>query len=246
MTASCWQYQRKLQLAGIFPTPPLSHDRWRVVDIGYHRAKNFIELFEWLGNVGSAKYCYGLLFGEEIAAAVCYTTPAAPGAFRSLLGDEVGKRVLQLCRGASAPWAPPWAGSLIISRSLRELRIRFGTTAVVAFADPRAGEVGVVYQASNALYLGLTDSRGPGEYVINGRRYHARAVQKHFGTAAHTTLSQVDPTYQRHQRTKKHRYLFVLARGQARKQIMAKVAHLVRPFPRRAQAEPEKAARVRG
>jgi len=69
--------------------------------------------------------------------------------------------------------------------------------------------------------------------VILGRRLHARAVPKHYGSAAHTHLLRIDPEYKRFQRTKKHRYLFVLARGQARNRLLARVAHLIKPFPRR-------------
>jgi hypothetical protein len=201
--------------------------------IEFRVAKDFIERYEWLGHIGAAKYCFGLLSGAALRSVVCYTSPAAPLAFSRLLGEDVGPRVLQLSRGASAPGGPSNAASRLICWSLRHIRSRFGTNAVVAFADPRAGEVGVIYQASNALYLGLTDSRGPGEYIIRGRRYHARAVQKHFGSAAHDNLLKLDPAYKRIQRTRKHRYLFVLARGSERQRLLRAVRHLIRPFPRR-------------
>lgn len=233
MITEAWQFQRKKALAPLATGPLSIASGWSVETLDHGKARAFIELFEWLGNVGSAKYCYGLLFGEHVAGAVCYTAPPSHTAFRTLLGREVGSKVLQLCRGASAPWAPSWVGSALISRSLKDLRRRFETEAVVAFADPRAGEVGVVYQASNAVYLGLTDSRGPGEYLILGRRYHARAVHKRFGSAAHSHLITIDPGYQRFQRTKKHRYLFILSRGGMRRRLLRQIEPLVRPFPRR-------------
>ena len=104
---------------------------------------------------------------------------------------------------------------------------------VVAYADPRAGEVGVVYQSANALYLGVMDSRGPGEYVILGRSYHPRTVHRVFGSAKHAVLFNVDPSYVRIQRTKKHRYIFVTATGSRRKLIVKAISPYVIAPPRR-------------
>jgi hypothetical protein len=236
---TCWQFivkqQQRRLLSGY-------EDQFSAADgcverISMADAKSFVVQYEWLGNVGSAKYCYGLSFGSQLAAVVCYTSPSAPGAFKRLLGEGLRQDVLQLCRGASASWAPNWASSRLISASLRDLRTTRSTRAVIAFADPRAGEVGVVYQACNALYLGLTDSRGPGEYIILGKRYHARAVPKHFHSAKHAQLVEIDPNYTRIQRTKKHRYLFLLARGRVRLELYNRVAHLIRPYPRRLQVQ---------
>lgn len=204
--------------------------------IDFGRAKRFITKYEWLGNIGSAKYCYGLSIRGQLAAVVCYTTPTSPVAYARILGPEVRRSVFQLCRGASAHWAPTWAASMTISRSLRLLERDYGARVVLAFADPEAGEIGTIYQAANALYLGISNSRGPGKYIIGGVEYHARAVQKHFGCAAHEYLIEIDPNYKRFQRTKKHRYAFVLGRGTARKRILEKLQPLVRAYPKRAFA----------
>lgn len=201
--------------------------------IDFDRAKQFITKYEWLGNIGAAKYCYGLSVRDQLAAVVCYTTPTSPVAYERILGREARGSVFQLCRGASAHWAPKWAASMTISRSLRLLERDFGAMVVMAFADPEAGEIGTVYQAASALYLGLSDSRGPGKYIIGGVEYHARAVQKHFGCAAHDYLKEIDADYQRIQRTKKHRYVFVLGHGKARKRNLERLLPLVRPYPKR-------------
>lgn len=210
----------------------------RVERISFSDAAAFITKYEWLGTMGSAKYCFGLLRGPLLLGVVCYTSPSSPGAFKRLLGPDLVGRVLQLCRGASAPGAPVWTGSMLISQSLRILAREQGAVAVVAFADPAAGELGIVYQAANAYYLGLTNSRGPGHYLILGKLYHARAVQKHFGSAAHAWLSELDPSYRRIQRSRKHRYLFIIARGASRNSIIRSISPLVQPPPKRRLTTP--------
>jgi hypothetical protein len=113
------------------------------------------------------------------------------------------------------------------------LRKDLGAQVVVAYADPRAGEVGVVYQAANALYLGLTTSRGPGQYVIAGESLHPRTVFRRFGSAKDCVLRTIDPGYVRIQREKKHLYMFILAKKTMRSVLLRSVAHLVKPFPKR-------------
>jgi hypothetical protein len=239
VTASeCWQYRVKKQKAAQ-EGDGCSTLRTGVEDvrrIPFQQANTFIREYEWLGNIGSAKYCYGLLVGEHLASVACYTTPAAPNAYRSLFGAAQMRGVYQLCRGASAHWAPKWAASKVIAHSLRLIRQEFGALAVVAYADPAAGEIGTVYQAANALYLGMTDSRGPGKYIICGKEYHARAVQKAFGSARHEHLLSIDSSYVRIQRTRKHRYLFLVCKRRQSEEFRARVQHLVRPYPKRPSA----------
>lgn len=239
MRTPCWQHVVKQELIRRYgnQSPAAADTRGRVDRIAHAAARRFIEEYEWLGNMGSARYCYGLLFGEHLAAAACYTTPAAPAAYSRLLGSNVAPHVFQLCRGATAYWAPRWAASTTISRSLRLLRADRGAQVVVAYSDPAAGEIGTVYQATNAYYLGMTDSRGPGMYIIGGRTYHARAVQKLFGSAAHEYLIAVDPTYKRIQRTRKHRYCYVLAKGLGKRAILEHLSPLLMPYPKRVAIE---------
>lgn len=239
----CWQHLvKEKQRQSREPLPSLNSNAGggaTVREISFSMAKDFIVQYEWLGNIGATKYCYGLFIGDDLAAVTCYTTPPSPNAYRTLLGPEVATDVYQLCRGASASWAPKWSGSKVTAGSLRLLRQRRGARVVVAYADPRAGEVGVVYQAANAVYLGFTDSRGPGTYVILGVTFHARAVQKIFGSARHDHLYAIDPEYTRVQRSRKHRYVFLLDTGFRRRQLLERLRSLVRPYPKRLTSSSE-------
>jgi hypothetical protein len=232
---ACWQYlvrsreERTCEnkFAGI-----LASDTY-VRRIGYDVARRFIERYEWLGNVGSAQMCFGLFFGTELLSVCCYTKAVAPGAFRVLLPKVESRNVYQLCRGATAPHAPKWSGSRLIGRSLAVLNREVGVQYVFAYADPRAGEIGVIYQAANAIYLGMTDARGPGEYVVCGQRLNPRTVFRRYGSAKHDVLSRVDPSYARVQRVKKHRYVFVLGGTREKEAALAALTHLRRPAPKR-------------
>jgi hypothetical protein len=234
---TCWQHEVRLREAdAVMPLRLRYAAPDGVCDIPFALAKEFIERYEWLGHIGSAKYCYGLIMHGTVAGVVCYTAPTARNAFANVLPLLDPDRIFQLCRGASAHWAPPYAGSQLISGSLRLISKTHGADLVIAYADPQAGEIGAVYQAANALYLGPTESRGPGKYVIMGKEYHARAVPKKFGTAKHAALLQIDPNYRRYQRTKKLRYVWATGNRKSRKAITSALAHLIRDYPKRGPA----------
>jgi hypothetical protein len=238
MTATvCWQHLIKTAHAGAGTDRELSQlsrsGRSQVALLDFSEAQTFIEKYEWLGNVGAASLGFGLFLENHLAAVVCFAPPTAPTGFTKLCPSVPRRKIWQLCRGASAHWAPKHAASMLISAALRQLRRDRGIRLVIAYADPQAGEIGTVYQAANAIYLGLTDARGPGHYVINGQRMHPRAVHRAYGSARHEVLAKIDSSYERHQRNRKHRYLFLLDSGRARRRVLDQVSHMSKPYPKR-------------
>jgi hypothetical protein len=236
---SCWQFQvkRKIELAQpLDQAVELRSSQTNVRQIEFSIARAFIEQFEWLGNIGSSQLCYGLFNEGRLLSVSCYTRAVAPAGFSNLIPGAAPGLIYQLCRGATAPHAPKWAGSRVIGRSLSLLHAKTAARYVVAYADPRAGEIGVVYQSANAVYVGMTDARGPGEYLENGERLSPRAVHRRFGDAKDQTLRRIDPSYVRVQRIKKHRYLFVLGQGSAKRIAHQAIAHLRHPHPKRAMS----------
>ncbi|MBK7142071.1 MAG: hypothetical protein IPH75_08330 [bacterium] len=201
--------------------------------IEYSAAREFILEYEWLGNMGTSKYCFGLMFGTHLAAVVCYGPLVAPSGYLRLIGLDESVQFWQLCRGASTYWAPKWSGSMLISRSLTLIRNSYGVDAVIAYADPAAGEIGTIYQASNAIYIGMTSPGGGKKYIINGKLYDPRKVHKKFGSRSRDHLLQIDPNYQTQQIHSKHRYLFLLGNRVHRRRLVESVRHLIRPYPKR-------------
>lgn len=236
---TCWQHLircREEQASNSFGD--VGANQTAICKIPMSTARRFIERYEWLGNIGSAQLSFGLFFSERLLAVCCYTRAVAPMGFRTLIPQASRGEIYQLCRGATAPHAPSWSGSRLISRSLRNLHRETRARYVFAYADPRAGEIGALYQASNAIYLGLTDARGPGEYVVNGKRMTPRSVYRRFGSAKDSVLRAIDPQYVRLQRIKKHRYVFLLGTGRLRREAEKAIHELRKPAPKRGTTMP--------
>src|SRR6185437_4670836 len=60
----------------------------RVEEIDYDTAKSVIEVYEWLGTMGSSDYQFGLYFGEHLAGVVCFGRTAGTKTAASICGPE--------------------------------------------------------------------------------------------------------------------------------------------------------------
>ncbi len=235
MTNTCWQYLIKKRMSQTNPvivlTSPISI---QTVELNWHQAQEFILKYEWLGNMGTSNRCFGLLLDKNLASVVCYGPPIAPSRYNRILGSTFSQNVIQLCRGATAYWAPKWAASKLISTSMDILRRNIDPLIVIAYADPKAGEVGVIYQACNAYYLGKTDPGGGKRYIINGHNYDPRKVQKKFGSRSHEVLSRIDPDYSTLPINPKHRYVLIRGSKLKRRAVHRLLEpHIIRNPPKR-------------
>jgi uncharacterized protein YggU (UPF0235/DUF167 family) len=146
-----------------------------VREITYDEAKNVIMANEWLGNMGTTEWTYGLFFGSYLGGVVCFGSTAGTNVAASICGEEHRQEVTTLCRGACVHWAHPHSASFLVSAACREMTTK-GCHVVIAYSDPEAGEVGTVYQACNFLYCGQTSPtekfRRP-----DGKIYDSRQVR---------------------------------------------------------------------
>lgn len=232
MNSTCWQYLLKVEAQSLNHCPPAHIHTSEVIcrQITYTEAKEFILQYEWMGNMGTSKLCFGLFLGESLTAVCCFGPTVAPTKLNNILN---GASVIQLCRGASAWWAPKWAPSKLIGWCLRWLYVNSDFYCAVAYADPVAGEIGTIYQACNALYLGLTDPKHSCYYIINGHKYDPRKVVAKFGSRKKTFIANIDPYFETIPINKKHRYLFIIGPRKRSKRIISELRPMIQPYPKR-------------
>ena len=93
---------------------------------------------------------------------------------------------------------------------------------VVSFADTEVGHHGGIYQATNWVYDGLTNSAD--EYLYKGKRWHGRAFRKSHGSH----LNYMNKGLQIVRGAQKHRYLMPLDAD-----IKQRILPLSKPYPKR-------------
>jgi len=221
------------RLAGEAPTPPAALDigKAEVRAISYAAARQVIERFEYLASMPAvARFCFGLFFGEHLGGVVVYAHE--PG---ENLGswDRYGYegRIITLARGACLPWAHPHSASKLIRRSMRLLSERF--KVVTATVDRDAGEVGTIYQAAGFDYVGTMTAGG--RVLVRdhvGRSVSGRQARRRFGTESVHALRSLG--IEAMPVARRGRYFAFLGSKVEQRTLRAAVAHLMKPYPKRA------------
>jgi len=193
--------------------------RAKVMEISLSAARSLILEYEYLGTMSNgSKLAYGIFWEGSLAGCVIYGAVSPPSVIKSIFPRDNDIKVIQLSRGACVHWAHKHSASKLISFSLRQVRQK-GFDAVVAYSDPRAGEIGTVYQASNWIYCGLTAMRhnhlDAGGNVIMG------------------PVGKVKPWMVRQPRPRKARYIYLLGKGRRKKKLLAALAWGREAYPKR-------------
>lgn len=127
--------------------------------------RQFIETYEWLGHVGnSPKWIFVARCHGHLAGVVLLNEPNCYS--KNLLKDiDTQKLECLIQRGACASWAHEHLGSKLIRFACKEMVRNTTKRIFVAYSDPKANEIGTIYQACGFDYL--------------GNKYGARYAYKH-------------------------------------------------------------------
>lgn len=218
-------------------TPLASTEGCWVEVIARAEAEPFILRYEWLGTMPRSTAAYGLRAPDGELIGVAAFGWSAGIRSRDICGQQYRHLAICLERGACAHYAPPNAASFLISRAVKLAARDRGWRIFYAYADPEAGEIGTVYQASNWLYLGQGIGRGhrhplrqdwripdEGNKIIASRTLRDR----------HITITQAKamgwiPVY----RHPKHKYIHFEGARAERKRLLAALRYQPQPYPKR-------------
>ena len=147
-----------------------SFDNALVQEITRKEAESILMRYEWLKNLGSARWYVGLTFRhpvtgvEYLAGCAAFGDTGGTGVYAAICGEEWKRRAITLVRGACVAWADHEvrkgdkvhtgaAASYLINRAC-SLMVEKGFNIFIGFSDEEASEVGTVYQASGWHYVG--------------------------------------------------------------------------------------------
>lgn len=211
-------------------------DGCRVERISSDQAKEVILKYEWLGTMGRAVACYGLLAADDdLIGVAVFGWPSAVES-RDICGRDNRELAVCLERGACVHYAPSNSASFLIANAVKLAARDHGWQIFYAYADPEAGEYGTVYQACNWLYIGQGVGRTPGRLredwrlpdgkVLSSRSLRHRGMKRPDAIAAGWT-----PIY----RHPKHKYVHFEGTRRQRNSFHAALRYPVLPYPKRGQ-----------
>ncbi len=180
----------------------------------------------------SVSYAYGLFRKGELCGVVTYGTPFSSTLRRGVAGEEYEDQVLELNRLCLKDNLHNEA-SILVGHSLRLLKQEL-EAIVISYADTSQEHLGIVYQATNFLYSGLSAKRS--DWKIKGLEHlHSQTISDEFrGQPNRSKLlkEKYGDRFYYLPRPRKHRYIFLCGNKRFKKQALKMLKYPLNDYPK--------------
>lgn len=197
---------------------------YEIKPISYAVAMEIVVREHYLHRKAPCSVSYGLFLGEELKGVVCYGTPSSAPLRRGIAGIDNAKNVIELTRLWVSDDVPRNGESFLIGRTIKKVNKEI----IVSFADTAQKHVGIVYQATNWLYTGLSAKRT--NWTINGITSHCQTISDKY--TAKEIREKFGNKFSLQARSRKHRYVFINAKGRRKKELLGMLRYPILPFPK--------------
>jgi hypothetical protein len=140
--------------------------------ISFNIAKEFLTKYHYLHSIPKGTpYCFGAfssLKSDALEGVICFSNPIAKNIWKGLFNVEVS--VIELSRLAIKEGSDQIASQLI-GKAIKLVDY----DAIISYADTSQGHIGIVYQATNWIYLGTTQKRTE-YYLKSNPELHSRTL----------------------------------------------------------------------
>jgi hypothetical protein len=178
----------------------------------------------------SISYKFGL-FADGVLAGVCtYGTPASAPLKKGIAGIEHSFDILELNRLCLRNNLKNEA-SILVGRSLKLLP---KNKIIISFADISMGHCGIVYQATNFTYHGLSAKRT--DWKVKGKEHlHGQTIADEFRgikNRAQAMRDKYGSDFYLSPRPRKHRYIFIVGSKKYKKEMTSLIKYKQESYPR--------------
>jgi len=201
-------------------------DKYIIKQIDYRTAMDLVIENHYLHRQAPCSMAFGLYEGKEVIGVVTYGVSCSSTLLKGICGEDEKSNVYELTRLWIKDDTPKNTESYLIGNTIKLLNKEI----VVSFAEIQQGHLGVVYQATNFLYCGLSVKfKDP---KVKGLEH------QHHATYAHgMTMNQVREKYGAENvyyvdRPRKHRYIYFNGSKTRKKQLLSKLKYEVLPYPK--------------
>lgn len=180
---------------------------------------------------------------EKLIGCIIYGNPVGRSAAASISNELKIDEVYELVRLwiADVPNSKNME-SYCLGQSFHWLRKnRPKIKALLSYADNEAGHTGVIYQSTNWLYQGNSQLALMPNYSVSltgpdvGYEWtHSRTVSERYGSHNVDHLKkQIGQTFWRKKESSKHRYIYILANGKEKQNLIRNLKHKTYPYPKK-------------
>jgi hypothetical protein len=201
-------------------------DIFQIKKIEYRQAMDMVIQNHYLHRVAPCSIAFGLFEGPKMIGCIVYGVSCSSTLLRGICGDEEKSNVYELTRLWIKDGTPKNTESFLIGNTIKLL----DKEIVVSFSEIQQGHVGVVYQASNFIYCGLSAKfKDP---KVKGLEHQHHATYANGMTMAEVKEKYGEENVYYVDRPRKHRYVYFNAKPKRRKELLGKLKYQVLPYPK--------------
>lgn len=197
-------------------------DRYVIQPIDRKLANEIQIKNHYLHTKASCTYAFSLIENNIIIGVILYGNPTAPTTL-DICGNNNRKNVIEITRLWIQDNTPKNTESFFIANTIKMIP----KPIIVAFADPDAEHIGIVYQASNFLYTGKSP-RGGKVIAIKNNKIHNKTLWKQYKTAKRIREVFGDENVYYKPYATKYRYVYI-KENKYKDQLIYKIE----PYPKR-------------
>ena len=203
-------------------------DSYDIKQITYQEAMGVVVERHYLHRKCPVSSAFGLIDREsgEIVGVVTYGVSPSSTLLKGICGPEEAKNVYELNRLWVDDRVPKNGESYLVANTMKLL----DREIIVSFADSSQKHVGIIYQAANFLYTGLSAKFKDPKVVGKENMHHATYANG-------LTNAQVIEKFGAEnvyfvERPRKHRYIYFNCSKTRKRQLLGKLRYKVIPYPK--------------
>ena len=204
--------------------------QYSIKRISYAEAMEIVVKNHYLKRKAPCSNAFGLFHDSKILGVVVYGTPSSAPLRKGIAGQEHAQDVAELTRLWCCDTAPRNSESFLVGNTIKMA----GKPIIVSYADASVGHIGYVYQATNWIYTGLSAKRT--NWTVDGIDLHCQTIADKY--SADELRERYGDRFFLKDRPRKHRYLYINARGKLRKKIISSIRYPILPYPKADGATP--------
>lgn len=202
-------------------------EQFYIEQITHQMAMEVIIANHYLHRKAPCSYAFGMFDKQnhQLVGVVIYGVSPSSTLLRGICGDDEAKNVYELTRLWIDDDVPKNGESWLIANTMGKT----DREIIVSFADSSQNHVGVVYQAANFIYTGLSAKfKDP---KVRGLENQHHATYAH-GLTNKEVIEKFGDRVYFVDRPRKHRYVYFATSKSRRKVLMRKLRYPVLPYPK--------------
>lgn len=202
-------------------------DLYYIKPIDYATAMDIVKKYHYLHRTAPCSHAFGLFekATNNIVGCITYGVSSSSTLLKGICGEEEMHNVYELTRLWIKDNTPKNAESFLIGNTIKKL----DREIIVSFSEKDLGHSGIIYQASNFYYCGLSAKFV--DPIVEGLE------NQHHSTFAHgMSVRQIKEKWGDKvkfvERPQKHRYVYFNAGGSRKKELLSKLKYPILPYPK--------------